>query len=388
MIAGLDLLIALLLLYALECIKAVRPGDVVLAPGIGRGYRLRKPIHYPSERWGWVLLNPLQPGALAFLLPRPAFSFAPGGAEHTPRGELLVHERCLKPRFAGKRVELAGGTLPGCSTDAEAWWLASRLETLRQSRIGERSDATQRIERWRFDTAAIRERHRQLLEASTSLGQVAVLQFSICFLLFPALLLLAGPRAAILVSGPLLLALGTAAAILYGRAAAAQLPWFSRWQRLGIQVKLILYPVATLRLPQLLCWECLSGFDPVAVLATLAGSWPAAEMAAGELLTLRYQSEAETVDEAHREERQQYREARRQALERFSGEQSLPLEVILRPPDRSQSDARTYCPLCRSQYLIAGGACTDCPDVVLQPLSAAGPDVRSGERPAAAKFLT
>ena len=47
--------------------------------------------------------------------------------------------------------------------------------------------------------------------------------------------------------------------------------------------------------------------------------------------------------------------------------------ALLAAPVRTSTSNRSYCPRCRVQYVIAPGACADCPGVPLVELAEAGP---------------
>ena len=68
MVGAPDFLFVLALLYFLECFRQLRPGELVLDRTIRGKYRVRAPIFYPSNRWGWVILNPFRPLGGSFCL--------------------------------------------------------------------------------------------------------------------------------------------------------------------------------------------------------------------------------------------------------------------------------------------------------------------------------
>jgi hypothetical protein len=132
--------------------------------------------------------------------------------------------------------------------------------------------------------------------------------------------------------------------------------------------KLVLYPIAATRCMDLLSYDFLSAFDPVAVAAVLCGKEQAARLAAKEWVVLRYTTVPAEADAASIEAIDEYRAARLHLLESFSAQHGLPLRAITEPPAPSDGRCKTYCPCCGAQYTLSDGLCTGCPNMVLQPL--------------------
>ena len=61
LIGALDFIVVLIVLYLLECVRIVPSDERVVDKRIGEGYSIKRPLLYPSEQWGWIVLNPLKP---------------------------------------------------------------------------------------------------------------------------------------------------------------------------------------------------------------------------------------------------------------------------------------------------------------------------------------
>ena len=75
LIGALDFIVILVVLYLLECVRIIRSDELALDKRTGEGYSIKRPLLYPSERWGWIFLNPLTPCGPVFCLTAARFAF-------------------------------------------------------------------------------------------------------------------------------------------------------------------------------------------------------------------------------------------------------------------------------------------------------------------------
>jgi hypothetical protein len=166
----------------------------------------------------------------------------------------------------------------------------------------------------------------------------------------------------------LIVVLSATAAVLYRAAARALLPSIATLDLYGNMLKLVLYPIAALRCTETISYHLLAGYDPIAVIAGLAGKDVAARLAIRELVRLRYISTPATFDEQMAAAISEYKQTRIDMIESFCSEHDIPIAGWQLAPSADDMECITYCPCCRAQYRIAEGTCVDCRNVMLQPL--------------------
>jgi hypothetical protein len=211
-----------------------------------------------------------------------------------------------------------------------------------------------------LDVDAIHAACSGLRGGAASLSGVAALQLFLVFGCLPLATLFLRPGTALLACAPVAFSLSVAAAVLYNGVAAQSA--LSRLDRYGNLVKLLLYPVSVIRSVDLLSFDLLAGYDPIAAVAALAGKEPAAALLEKETIALRYR-----VRPSGEEERAK---ARLALLEQFAKKHQLPTLGCAEAPAPADPQCRTYCPNCGTQYRLPSGFCADCADILLQPLAA------------------
>jgi hypothetical protein len=119
-----------------------------------------------------------------------------------------------------------------------------------------------------------------------------------------------------------------------------------------------------LRSMDLITFEALTGFDPIAVAAALAGTDSAAQLAAHEYIYVKYRMRSNGGASPHASALAEYRSTRLAMIESFAKQHKLPLTRLLASPV-AEGGALSYCPACGAQYRFQEGFCVDCPEVAL-----------------------
>ena len=296
-----DFGVTLVILYILECFRIFKPGDRVLTRGLRGEHVIREPIFFPSEGWGWIVLNPFFPVSPSFTLRR-----AEEGPSGWDRGRVDVDQ------IQKARLEATGKVRP------LRWW--------------------------------------------------SLAQFAVLFVLFPALSFMRGLTVSLWTMLPLVLVISIFTARRYNLAAKAD-PTVERVDRYANVIKLLLYPVAVLRVSDLVVSDALITFEPTAV-AAVQDKVKAARWLAREYSFLKnYDPAWDQVKEGGTLEK--YRHERAAVLDWFARKQGLDVHSLISAPTRQDSGECSYCPVCRTTYRVKRKHCDDCPGVLLRSFDAA-----------------
>jgi hypothetical protein len=354
----LDFAVVLAVLFLFECARVARPGELILDRGWKGHYILRKPLFYPNDRWGWILLNPLRPLGPVFGLKPRSYAFTPEGAVvlRNPGG-FLTYKDCSEPRLQEDTlVVFRGGASLRFNSAAEAHGF---IELLPKAVKGE----SRQIEEQRLDAKLVSALRAQLQSAGAFLRYLAAAQLLVCFLLFPSVSLLSTVRTGLVIAAPLAFTISLFSALFYKRAGQRLHLRRSKLDYYGNFVKLLLYPIAAIRVMDLVSYDLLEPYDPILCVATIGSKRAASRLAAKEYLNLKHRAPPDSPA------LQAYRGARLAALERMDQREKLGLSNLIHPPAAMDARSRSYCPHCGAQYYQQQGICTDCPEILLQPLS-------------------
>jgi hypothetical protein len=368
-------------LYLLECVRLTRPNELVLEKRLRAGYLLRKPLLYPSDRWGWILLNPFRLRGAPFFVSSAPHGFAGSGVliiASEGAGEAAgEREKYLYPYEPSRwtveedgrvTLEHSRNLVFGSLGTARQFVQAATL--LRAIHGDERTRRIEKYEETQFNVSDIRKRASDFRDQTAVLNLLAPVQFFLCFVVFPASLAFLTLRLAVLGLAPIVFAVCVRSAVLYFRTAKRLFPDGSRVDLYGNTVKLLLYPIASMRSVDLLSAHLMSAYDPIAVLTAFDRSADAARLLAEEVTKLRYRAIAENLDETEARAIRDYRMRRLKRLEQFGAHYKLPFWTLLQPRP-AEPGCLSYCPLCKTQYKVSSGACSDCRDMILQPIDAA-----------------
>jgi len=167
---------------------------------------------------------------------------------------------------------------------------------------------------------------------------------------------------------PAAMLLSVTAAFWYRRAAQVLLPSTPRLDIYGNMVKLVFYPISSLRCAEIISYHLLSIYDPIAVAAAVCGPDDAARLAVREMVRLQYGSDPSAFEDQTCAAIAEYQQSRLRLIESFCAEQDIPIGDWRSAPSAESAECLTYCPSCGVQYRLAEGVCTDCTSVVLQPV--------------------
>lgn len=361
-----ELILALAGLYALQCLCWLPGGATIFVRGFGpRAWLV-------SDGPGWRIVHPF-PWRATLQGSRPPWSLRDGRLEGWPgqswlaggirgdHGALLDASLLAGAEARGPWVRIAGRKLARAFTpeQAERWaaWLraaaASQDPAALEDALAEGVKADLSLER-------CAEEHRRLQTATGALRRVLGLYALAVFVGLPAGVVLRGAEPVLLYGLPAVVLLHAIALLLY-LLAHRELHPDAGPDRVEAAFSAAFYPPLLLASYHQLCVSALGGFHPAALAACFLPRSQARAFLRAEL-----HRGAGTRDPGALE---------RRALWHLAEELDGSRDALLAPPCRVDPHARSYCPVCHAEYVVAAGACSDCraPLATWEPPSASSP---------------
>ncbi len=352
----LELLLTLLVLYALQCVVLLPRGATLFGrldarwhTSEGPGWRMLHP--WPSAA-GWLATRPPlleDDGELRTRGPTPWLGAGYAGGE----GLRVVPGGGQSVKVRGRRVLIDGVPAMRGATQRQAAELGGLLGAL----VGEAADAKALLDAWlarSFAAKELAEARERSAAATRWLGIFSDLGLVAFFVTAPLLAAWLGGERLLVFGFPIYLALHVVSWVLLVRAYAVMHP--ESEERFEVLFAAAIYPPVLVRAASELRRQSLCGFHPAAVAAEVLPRAAALDFLRTELLRASGESERAAVADV---------------VERLG---STP-EALFAPPERSDPYSSSYCPTCRTEYRLESGACIDC-DIALEPLE---PDELGGD---------
>lgn len=372
-----SLLLALCVLYLLECVLAVRSGAIVFRSGPGRKSSFSEPGDLiRSAGLGFVFCQPIPAVEAVFVCREPVVVFTPQAmmAVRVGVGGQVVESPAWpwtdvkRVTVSEKKVIVNGAVVATFDTRRSALQQTQQIIRLAAADANSREAEIHAQLKHSLDSEAIRER-LQAFRRSTLPLLVACTAFFLSLVIpFAMLWVNQGISTtwawAFLGNG---VVFATSALILYGRALRALYPAESKGRHQSLW-HLVLSPLGIVRLRDLISRDLLYEFHPIAVANVLA------ESDAYNLLARRYlvrareaaSGTAATVGSAVEEAGTWRAKSWKNELEAYLTKGGCNLSELLQAPPRRDPSSRTYCPLCLTEYTLAEGKCSDCQTVTLE----------------------
>lgn len=315
MVGAIEFVVVVLVLYTIECFVKLNPKDLLFQTGWSSRYRARKPFLYPSNgNWGWLILDPFRPTAVAFLSP----------------------SRSMPPPLVSAAEQ-----------EQERTWLSAKIAHS-------------------LDVQGLQRTVDHFLLETKTLRAVVTANCLSTLVLFPIMVAIVGLRAAILPAAVIAILLSVVTAAVFAKIWDDFYSDKSPTDKWGAVIKMVLYPVSSLRCIEALSLPLLNEWHRVAVAYQLCDLETARKIARTILAELLYGSGEE--DDTNRVVLNEIRELERVAVVRFLTVKGVSVEELMCPPELSDSLCKSYCPKCMAQFVHSSGVCSDCGNVVLQTI--------------------
>jgi hypothetical protein len=369
-----SLLLVLAAIYAAECLTWVPLGALAFTRWHGRVWRLRQPSPLAGNaRGGMVLAHPLPPlGTVVHgrllplsLSPEGACVWNPAclnGSRRPPqRGAWLPFAAMREVATLGKKVLVNGQCLLQAGSESYAAFLAGLLRQLLKVDPGQRAEAIRQIMASQLDQERVSARLAEATRRARPLQWLANGLFLSVFALVPAVVWQFGLRRVLwaLVVGVLAQTLVTA--VLYYRAHQALLP-AAKEERFAWCLTMILAAPTAMRAHDLLLRRVFESFHPL-VLARVLGhpdrfrelaglAWRDGSFPMEPFCPDLPPEAGRCVAWAHR--------AWLEVLRAFFKKSGLAADDLLASPPPSEPEHISFCPRCRTQYVLREGCCAEC----------------------------
>jgi hypothetical protein len=380
-----SLLLVLAAIYAVECLVWVPLGAIAFSSLRGRVWRWHQPgLATGNARGGFLLADPLPPlGTIIYGLQLP-LSLSPdgvcawnpaclNGTRRTPQcGAWMRWAEVREVATLGRKVFLNGQFFLKANSEGHAVFLAGVVRRIHRQPPEQRVQAITTEFAAHLDTHAVSARRQEAGRRAGGLQWLANLLLLTVFAATPLLAWHYGWRRFLWALVGVVLAQTVTAAVLYYRAHKALLPAATEERFTWCLTMLLAAPTA-MRAHDLLVRHAFEQFHPLALARVLVPADAFRELAQQAVLDARHplepawpggSLEARTaVTWSHA--------AWREALEVFVGRTGLSLEQLVAPPTPSEPCHVSYCPRCRTQFVLSEGRCPDCGGLALERLGAA-----------------
>lgn len=379
-------LLVLVLIYLSECLGWLSLHCVAFVSWGGESWSWTRPGRWFGNRIAGLLPKPFLPTGLSIVCPLWPLSVSPQGAVSNVSTAFDLPFRPEQPwdylAFGDmqsvvaveKDVQVNGKSFCRAGTASLAEHLARTLRTCRDAAPAERAEKIDAALAAAFDTAAIRARLDELrwqlpMASFCSVGLAAWV-----FFVGPLVVWLFGwhPAWIVLLLGLLadgLLAAGAFAAAHRALYPEPQFPGATSRRRTAVAV-MLLNPLAAMRGRDLLSRDLLATFHPLAAAQVLCDEPAFRDLARRVLIDLRHpllplcHNPAPSAIETEA----WFRDRQLGAVERFLRSAGIDLEELVRAEAPAGPDCRTYCPRCRSQFILESGQCEACGGLTLVAL--------------------
>jgi hypothetical protein len=364
--------------YFSECVYWISHRSVCFS-SLGRSFDPHRTVSFmASDRHGFVLTAPT-PFATSFVCEGWPVFVSPEGV-YTPSGQavpdetaadrdgnyVFFHEKC-SVKVLGCEVWVNGKLLTSLASSTHAEFFKRCLDEFSATCRHDREEAIQKKLQAMTDVDSIMQRISSLRRETSSVKVASTILFLYTFGLGPALYYLA---ITVPTYGLLVYLTGFAACWLY-----AILSFCSAHHRLypdgGAERRkcwalMVLSPVAAMRCPNALSRNLLASYHPVAVAVAVCAQRTLLKFAKPFLLDLQYAlpTASHTENPACYRTEQWFRSCLENQLREVLLSSGIDNTDLLKPP-APDPDARSYCPRCHSQFVLAAGVCEDCRGVRL-----------------------
>jgi hypothetical protein len=377
----LEIILALAVLYLVECLMAVRRDGMLLWSWLRRSARLTHAHALPgAPDWGVFLGVPLPPFRGLCETRFYPLSLSPLGIStsraqrvgleslpaETPRHVAFAEIR--KVGTDGRYLTVNGERLADCGSEAGARCWEARARELTELPEQARAAAIKAVVTRGLDTGEVARVLTASRAAVRNVRWDAHLLFFFLFVFTPLVLFEWGLERNWIFLAAGLLILWARAVYGFFRAHQGMYPE-RRGDRRHETLVMALTPMAALRAPDLLTRHSLVGFHPLAVVHALADATRFREFARKALCDLRYplagthaDSEGSAADIAG-----WFRTCLLEVCEPWLADVGCVPADLLAPPAADDAESRGYCLRCRTQLVHAEGECPWC-GVALCPL--------------------
>ena len=363
------ILLILAAFYLTECVCWVRRGAVCFSGAWRRFRPLSGPDPLSNNQGGLVLTNPL-PWARSYVCEWWPGDIGGDGWRFSPDQDSIPFAEMKRIAASDGRLLINGRTVGETASPAHAESLAAVLRRIIEAPEADRPRLIETLLAESTDVEAVRARLQEVREATAALRINCSMLWLLVFAGGPVLYYLSSLS---VVSLRLWLYLAVCflywlLAVLGFRRAHRRLSPSLRADRRKRVAMMCFSPAGAMRSAESVGRNALSGYHPLAVAAVLCPQSRLEPFATRTLLELKHPVSNLSTTPGNGDSFRSQLLARLESVLRTGGIDPL---ALVRPPV-SDPDARSYCPRCRAQYVLAEGHCEACGGLRLQAFDEAG----------------
>ncbi len=378
---GQAILGVLALLYIMECMRWLRPTSVAFAASWSARYRVVTRDGCPGNRHGgFLFLNPLPPLGPVFvtqpwpILPAPtgmclaAPPVFAGNGTSPADAATVAYSALASISIDGNQIKLGDRAVVTCQHPGAARDLGALIRSLRDvSEVDRASLITDALRRM-FDANAVGEHVDLVVPSVRTLHGMCVLQIIALFIVCPLVSIRLGVNAALLPLAAAVMAVHSVVLLLCYRCHKRLHP-HARGDRMTKLIVMALCPPMAIRAVDAVSIDVLASFHPLAAASRLCSDPDFRTLAGRQMRHLRYPLAAPEQDAATQAVIEWFREVELQVVSEFLESQHIRTEELLAAGEPTEAGSESYCPRCRSEYVVTQGECSSCPGIALEPFT-------------------
>ena len=368
------LLVAVLLLYFLECVVWVPAGSVAfrLPSGSKRPIRmLTRPR--PVARSGIAFSFPFSMGSGVIVCSPLPISVCPQGIASgswfvtgSKQHDFISFKDMNQVEQVGKNLLINGNAFVATASEIQAAELGEILERLKRQQLKDRAAEIERELAHSLDAGYMNSRLQEYVEKTERLRVDSLVLFITIFLVSPIVVWMRGIAA---VWPFLLLALLLNAMLIawdFRRVARELFPKSSEGHWKAI-ITILLSPPAAMHPTKYLARDFGRDCHPLALAAARCSETDFRELASWVLRDMNFPPEMDRATDNQAENcTEWFRQRFQSAVSSLLRDKGYSSEKLMAPPQRESECVQAYCPRCLCQFVIPEGVCKDCGEVSLR----------------------
>ena len=367
------LLLIFAAVYVADCFLWDSRAAVAFVSRWKKRWRMRRPGDgFGNDRGGVLLKWPLPPLGTAFVVTPPEVVFAPGGltkiSVESPnpgvrvpqQHRFLAWDAIESVQWEERDVFVNGRKFAKCAVPADAAVLAKRIKKLSTMEAEERIAEIRRGLRGALRTDRVKSLLALFFKGTGGLRFVCILLMLVSFVVLPLVYNWWGeerPTFMVLLMMLVLMIQGTAETFCLHRKFFRK----SRGERWTQMIVQFLLPQHNMRALDFLSRRYLQRFHPLAVASVLLKERDFQEYAGGYYRDLLHPVPFHDADHEAARQAMKYRdEILLPEMEVFLRAQGIDLAAEVAPCADIEEEAKSYCPRCRSAFIIDHAICNEC----------------------------
>lgn len=374
------LLLVLSLLYLSDCLIWVNNRSMAFVSPWGRSWHVAyADSFFGNDRGSLLFLNPLPPLGRVFLSHLSPVSISPTGVcAFNPQalfrlgmgrqsGRTILFDEIARAGIDGANLLVNDRKFAKCATNQQARTISELINNALVTTPSEREALISEFIAQQFATDEARTLLSKTQNVIKPIQSLCCVLFLFLFVTTPALVMVFGLLQLIIPVAIVLALMAIGISIMFYRGHKF-LYGDNSEGRIENLIKMILCPPVSIRATDQLTKNLFSGYSPVVLAGLLFGS-TASEFVRAYVLDLQHPLAYDAKDEISGEIISWAATTHLKLCIDYLNRDALFTAQGLLAPPQPEGNSLSYCPRCRSQFVVSSGPCPDCPGVVLLTFS-------------------